>query len=76
MKKIIHIGYHKTASTWLQKVLFPLVNNYYYIDRSVSQRLFTNQRGFDFNPKKVRNFFESLNYNTIISEEKLSGNLH
>ena len=73
---IIHIGYHKTATNYFQKYYYPHVSNFTYIDRMLVQQLFFS-RAFDFDPIKVKDYFEkSFQNNIIICEEELSGNIH
>lgn len=80
---IIHIGYHKTATNWFQKILYPNVENYTYIARRKRARnAFLAASGFKFDPETARKALtkkvppEALKKPLIICEEELSGNLH
>ena len=37
---IVHIGYHKTASTWFQKRFYPCVRSHRYVERRRIQEAF------------------------------------
>lgn len=77
MEALVHIGYHKTASTWFQQNLYPKVSNHHFVDRRTVQQIFTKPRAFDFNPEdgmRILSEFEADKL--ILCEEKLSGNFH
>lgn len=76
---LIHIGYHKTASTWLQANLF---NNYgfkrYFPQSAIMQKIVL-PNALDFNAGQLRAYYDSLvddDYVSVISNERLSGNPH
>ncbi len=81
---LIHIGYHKTATTWLQQYYFPQHPQIDFIGKH--EDLWENlmsPHGFDFDPKIAQEFFypkieQALQKNLIpvISAERLSGNPH
>lgn len=83
---LIHIGYHKTASTWLQENL--LDNPYagfkrFYEQRAVREHM-VSPNSLDFDAQKVKDYYNSIledQVNTeekisVISNERLSGNPH
>ncbi|MEM7801850.1 MAG: sulfotransferase domain-containing protein [Chloroflexota bacterium] len=82
---IIHIGYHKSASTFLQQTVFPAlpINNFFFAG---PKQLYLNLINSDeFNGKKFKNvleselketFKESETRTTILSHEQLSGHPH
>jgi hypothetical protein len=74
---IVHIGYHKTASTWFQRSVYPLVRNFAYVPRERVKRAFFTASAFHFDPSWTR---EQLQLRPdappILCEEELSGYLH
>ena len=73
MKKrvIIHIGFHKTASTWLQKELFPKLLNVDYIDTEQTWNLFSEQL-LNNSKNKAKEIIENSINNTILfSDERI-----
>jgi len=75
---IVHLGYHKTATTWLQKVLFPQTTSHDYLPRKTVQQAFLAAPGFHFDPLEARRLLglEGRNRPLLLSEENLSGYLH
>ncbi|UGV40305.1 hypothetical protein J7W08_09485 [Methanococcoides orientis] len=76
---IIHIGYHKTGTTWFQNNFYPKITNIQYIDRNFVQNLFIKERSFHFDENEVKknlstNFINSKRI--VLCEEELSGNIH
>jgi len=84
MKSIfIHIGYHKTASTYLQKHFFPKlpVNFIFLKDKKIKDllqsRKFKKKTFLNWLKRKIKKKYGSKNYSlTIISQEQLSGHAH
>ncbi len=75
-KRIIHIGYPKTASTWLKKNFFPLSNQFQLIEEKVVIDQIIRPNALTFNPVQTKTFFTSnFHNNVIISESMLSGSL-
>lgn len=82
---IIHIGYHKSASTYLQEAVFPALplNDFFFAG---PKQLYLNLiNAEEFNAKKFKNaveldlketFKSSDLRNTILSHEQLSGHPH
>lgn len=74
---IIHIGYHKTGTTWFQKNIYPYVMNKKYIQRDIVRKMFLEKSGLDFDARYVKNYFKNTyEENIIICEEELTGNIH
>lgn len=73
---LLHIGYHKTGSTWFQKQLYPYTQSHRYIPRRPVQEALLMERAFDFDPDRARDILAvaSDHKPLIICEEELSGN--
>ncbi len=76
---LIHIGYHKTASTWLQKYLFE--NPETLFKRALRKEIrkwIVLPHALTFDPEKVKSHylstFDDTNCIPVISSERLSGN--
>ena len=72
---IVHIGYHKTASTWFQQVFYPAVTNRTYIPREKVYEAFATPDAFAFDPERARRVLGATS-GAILCEEELSGYLH
>ncbi len=71
---IVHIGYHKTATTWFQNCFYPFVKSHRYIQRREVKDAFLCAHAFSFDPQVVRarlRLDEGLL--PILCEEELSG---
>jgi hypothetical protein len=77
-KSVIHIGYHKTATTWFQKRCYPFVENYAFVPRKVAQDAFLGSSAFKFDPEEALRQLAgyAVNDGIILCEEELSGNVH
>lgn len=75
---IIHIGFHKTGTTWFQKRLYPHISNYALIERRTIQRALLWDSAFHFSADNARYLLKdaSAGKPMIISEEELSGTPH
>jgi len=74
---ILHIGYHKTATNWFQRVYYPNIENFSYIHRKRVRRAFLRDSAFRFSPERARSELgERGSTNLILCEEELSGNIH
>jgi len=81
---LIHLGYHKTATTWLQQYYFPCHSQIDFVGKH--EELWSqiiSPHGFDFDVEIARAFFypklESArcdNLFPVFSSERLSGNPH
>jgi len=74
---IVHIGFHKTATTWFQTSVYPMVQNARYVPRAVVREAFLDPTAFRFDPAAAaatlgREGDERL----LLCEEGLSGYLH
>jgi len=66
MKNIFHIGYHKTATTWFQKIFYISVQNFKVVNREKIRNYFYENINEEFNS----------NNDLIFCDEELSGNIH
>lgn len=77
-RPVVHIGYHKTATTWFQERIWPSVTSHEYVDRHTTQRALLNPPGLHFDAEAAR---ERLRLDeraqpVLLSEENLSGYIH
>jgi len=73
---IVHIGLHKTATTWLQRHLFPLVTSHRVVPRDVIQDALIRQHAFTFDPERARRGLQLRpGESVLLSEEHLSGDV-
>ena len=77
-RPIVHIGYHKTATTWFQKSVWPSLESHDWIPRKVTQEALLNRPGMHFDPAEARRVlgFEGRTRPVVVSEENLSGYIH
>lgn len=76
MSILLHIGYPKTASSWLQKKYFSKIENYEMIHRKVIQRNFLEPGAFEFDAKQTREQFQvGSGKHLLLSDELLLGRL-
>src|SRR5690606_20369113 len=75
---VVHLGYHKTATTWLQKQLFPRATSHEFIPRKTVQQAFLAPSGMHFDAEEARRVLglDNRNRPVLLSEENLSGYLH
>lgn len=74
---LIHIGYHKTATNWFQRLYYPAVGNYHYVHRKRVRAAFLDVHAFEFDPTQALAKLEAPDgRGLILCEEELSGNLH
>jgi hypothetical protein len=73
---IVHIGYHKTGTSWFQEQLYPLLTSHAYLPRRRVRRAFLFSHAFSFNPDDARQRL-SLDENSpyVLCEEELSGSI-
>jgi hypothetical protein len=78
LRPIIHIGYHKTASSWFQRYIYPHSSTHRFIDRVLVRNTFVGSGAFDFDPTAAREAigFDQSGKPPVICEEDLSGYLH
>lgn len=76
-RHIVHIGYHKTATNWFQRVFYPAVTNLRYVHRKKARRAFLADSGLKFNPERAWQALEAERFERLaLCEEELSGNIH
>jgi len=75
---IIHVGYHKTGSTWFQKRLYATVTSHRYVPRREVQEVFLMPSALAFDPARARARLapEAPDRPVLLCEEELSGNPH
>lgn len=78
MGPIVHIGYHKTATSWFQRRVYPSVASHRYVDRRLVRSLFLGGDAFGFDPPAARAalYRDDDGRPPILCEEDLSGVLH
>lgn len=77
MGAVIHVGYHKTGTTWFQKRFYPRVASHRYIDRERVRHAFIEDTAFKFDPEAALDRLGAQpRENVILCEEGLSGYLH
>lgn len=72
--RIVHIGYHKTATTWFQRRFYPRVRNAECVERARIAEAFLAPRALEFSTEAARAALalrEDRSY--ILCEEELSG---
>jgi hypothetical protein len=75
---IVHIGFHKTATSWFQTRVYPKVVSHRLVDRDLVRRLFVDGDAFNFDPVRARQLLnaDAASMPPLICEEELSGVLH
>jgi hypothetical protein len=76
MRPIVHIGFHKTATTWFQEIFYPAVKNGHFVPRDVARSAIIEPRAFDFDPETARTKLEIQEERILVCEENLSGYIH
>jgi hypothetical protein len=77
-RPIVHVGYHKTATTWFQKSIWPSLESHDWVPRKITQEALLNPPGMHFDPAEARRAL-GLDRRTkpvVLSEENLSGYIH
>lgn len=69
---ILHIGYHKTGTSWFQKNFFPHVRGATYLDRRLVRDVFLNTTAFLFDAEQAAQRL-ACKGRPIVSEEDFSG---
>lgn len=76
-RPIVHIGYPKSASTWLQEVFFPRVDNASLVQKSAVIETFMEAGALSFDPDAARRRLRAADPGRmILSFENLSGYPH
>lgn len=78
LRSIVHIGYHKTATTWFQTRVWPSVESHEHLDRHTIQHALLDPPGMHFDPARGAQILglPSRTRPLILSEENLSGYIH
>lgn len=77
-RPIVHIGYHKTATTWFQKAVWPSLESHDWVPRKVTQAALLDPPGMHFDPAEARRVLglDGRTRPVVLSEENLSGYIH
>jgi hypothetical protein len=78
MRPIVHIGYHKTATTWFQRSVYPHATSHRWIPRDRAQAAFLDPPGMTFDPDRARALLMEGDDGRplLLCEENLSGYIH
>jgi len=78
MGPIFHIGFHKTATSWFQRCVYPFLEGHRLIDRRRARQVLLDRDAFAFDPEKARAALglDRPGLVPVICEEDLSGVLH
>lgn len=77
-RPIFHIGYHKTATTWFQKSVWPAATSHEFIERKRARSAFLDDPGLCFDHERALATLQRHGSNRAIAicEENLSGYIH
>ena len=77
-RPIVHIGYHKTATTWFQDQVWPAATSHAFVPRAATQRAFLSPPGMHFDAAAARAELglAAQSRPALLSEENLSGYPH
>lgn len=77
-RPLVHIGFHKTGTSWFQKRLYPTVSSHRLVDRRLIRRELMCRDAHDFDPQEARSALglDGTDRAAILCEEDLSGILH
>ena len=77
-RPFVHIGFHKTATSWFQTAVYPRVTSHHLVDRDLIRSVFLVGDAFAFDAAAARAALAegSGGKPLLISEEDLSGVLH
>lgn len=76
MGAIVHIGYHKTGTTWFQDIFYPAVRNRPYIPRATVRAAFLANGALHFDAATARQILGADCNQALLCEENLTGGLH
>jgi hypothetical protein len=78
MRPIVHIGYHKTATTWFQRSVYPHATSHRWVPRAQVQAAFLDPSGMHFDAERARALLSEGDDGRppVLCEENLSGYLH
>ena len=77
-RPIVHVGFHKTASSWFQDRVYPQVTSHRLVDGRLAREVLLGGDAFDFDPVAARRALgaDDGGKPLLICEEDLSGVLH
>lgn len=76
-RPIVHIGFHKTATSWFQEVVYPHARSHYFVDRLLVRKTLLGGTAFAFDPSVAQRALAPDDERApLICEEDLSGTLH
>lgn len=77
-RPVVHIGFHKTATSWFQTAVYPRATSHRLVDRELVRSIFMDSDAFHFDPAEARRRLQldSHALPPLICEEDLSGVLH
>ncbi|MEZ5654547.1 MAG: hypothetical protein R3E04_01455 [Sphingobium sp.] len=77
-RPIFHIGYHKTATTWFQKSVWPVSLSHAYVPRNKARAALLDEPGLHFDCDRARSLLNMAPDGRPIAvcEENLSGYIH
>ncbi len=77
-RPIVHIGLHKTATSWFQAGFYPRLTSHRYVDRVLVRTVMLGGTAWDFDPAAARAAlgFDEPGPPPLICDEDLSGILH
>jgi hypothetical protein len=75
---IVHIGYHKTATTWFQRDVYPRARSHRWVPREAARQALLDPFGLAFEPETARRrLFDHADARPpVICEENFSGYIH
>lgn len=75
---VVHVGYHKTASSWLRESYYPHVTSHRSLDRRLVLGALVEPTAFAFEPARALAALEETGLEPpwILSHEELSGHPH
>lgn len=77
IRTLVHVGWHKTATTWFQRRYYPRVATHRFVDREWVKQALLAPGAFDFDAEAARRTLARAGAPPwILCEEELSGNPH
>lgn len=74
---VLHVGYHKTASSWFQQEFYPAVTDARHVPRKQVHEEVVRPRGLEFDPDEARAALGGDGDDRlVVCNEELSGNIH
>jgi hypothetical protein len=74
-RPVVHIGHHKTGTTWFQKSFYPVVTSHRFIDPKVVREALLAPNGLSFEADRARELILAASGGTppLLCDERLSG---